>query len=161
LNDHNPSAPPVSEVADAVAPPSKVRKPVSVWLLQIVCVLMALLIVPLLAIGYENWRAASGIARIAILIGMLITLLVATLLVWAVIAAQRRSQFGRWLGVIVMGSIVAIAIFIIVSAEPNAHMPDAAIAVFFAVVSLIALAATSLLFSSAFSKRARAWYGKP
>ena len=105
MNTHNPYTPPTAPVLDAAPPVVLVHKPTSVWLLQIVCGLAALVILIALPNSFAAWRVTppGNIARVALIVSLLLQLLVATLFIWTIIAAQRRSQFGRWLGVFMMG----------------------------------------------------------
>ena len=152
MNTHNPYSPPTAPVTDALQP--VVRKPVSVWLLQIVFALAALIILISLPNSFAAWRVtqAGAIARVALLVGLLLQLLVTTLFIWTIIATQRRSPFGRWLGLFMMGVLISILLF----AFFNAEIMDR-----YSIMAQIFTPLGLLLYFSAFSKRARAWYAKP
>ena len=78
---------------------------------------------------------------------------------WTLIAAQLRSQFGRWLGVFIMGSVIAIMMLIVAKSrfEPESF---ATVLGRYAGGVLVLTPLGLLLYFSAFSKRARAWYAK-
>lgn len=159
MNTHNPYSPPTAAVTDAVPPAAVVRKPVSVWLLQVVCGLAALAVLFVFVAGIVDWRATSpgDNRRHVLLASMFFLLLIVAVLVWALIAAQRRSQFGRWLGVFLLGSVIAILILIVSKSTVAGQESFTSVlgggAVVFTPTAL-------LLYFSAFSKRARAWYTK-
>jgi len=154
MKTHNPYAPPTTPVFDTAPPMVVVRKPVSVWLLQIVCALAALVILIALPNSFEAWRVTppGAIARVALIVSLLLQLMVATLFIWTTIAAQRRSQFGRWLGVFMMGILISILVFAFYNAGILGRD---------AVTALVLSPMGLLVYFSAFSKRARAWYAKP
>jgi hypothetical protein len=161
MNTRNPYTPPTAPVSDAALPVAVTRKPISVWLLQIVCVLAVLMILMTLARSFGAWREAApdSISRVAVRTSMLVQLLIVALLVWTLIAAQLRSQFGRWLGVFIMGSLIAILMLVVAKSrfEPETF---ATVLGRYTGGVLVLTPLGLLLYFPAFSKRARAWYAK-
>ena len=161
MNTHNPYTPPTTEVADAESPRPAVRKPVSVFLLQIVCTVAALLILSGVPTVFKVWRFTDGVARVASLISLLLQLLFASLLVLTIFATQRRSQFGRWLGVFLMGSAAALLLLAAFQMRYRGEqLPVATTVGFYIGFALTILVPLLLAWFPAFSKRARAWYAK-
>jgi hypothetical protein len=153
MNTHNPYTPPATPLADTAPPLVVMRKPISVWVLQIICALAALVILLAVPGSFDAWRAAPAgdLARFAMSFAMLLEMLVASLFLWTFVAAQRRSHFGRWLGVCMLGVLISILLF----AFSNAEMLDR-----FLTWALVFTPLGLLVYFSAFSKGVRAWYGK-
>lgn len=153
MSTHNPYTPPAATVSDAPLRVAIASKPVSVWLLQIVCGLAVFVILNAVPRSFAKWSAAppGDIARVALLIAVLLELLVASLFAWTIVAAQRRSQFGRWLGVFMMAILISIVAF---------AFSNAGILGRFTVTASALAPLGLLLYFPAFSKRARAWYGE-
>jgi hypothetical protein len=161
LNTHNPYTPPTTQVADAEPPRPVVRKPISVFLLQLVCALLTLLLLSGIPTVFKVWRFADGMARVASLISLLLQLLFVSLFVWTIIATQRRSQFGRWLGVFLMGSAVALLVLAAFQMRYRGEeLPMATTLGFYIGFALSILVPLSLVYFPAFSRRARAWYAR-
>jgi hypothetical protein len=160
MNPHNPYTPPTAPVADTAPPAIVVRKPVSVWLVQIVCALAVLLFLYGLSTSIGSLTASQGgIARVSLLVSLLLRLLVASLFVTTIIAAQRRSPLGRWLGVFIIGSLLVLCVLASVKTPSVAQESFATRLGGFIGIALVLVALGLLLYFSAFSRRARAWYG--
>jgi hypothetical protein len=129
------------------------RKPVAIWLLQIVCALAALMFLHGAYTTSSAWRATAPgeVVRVAYLSSVLLQLLFATLWVVTVFASQRRAPFGRWLGAALMASLAAILGYGVNAMPFNIRG---------SVMALFLVLSAALIWFATFSKAARAWYAR-
>lgn len=113
--ESNPYAPPRAATIDvpAEAPTTvidRVRKPVSAWLLQLLCAIFivaslygtGLLVAQVVGLAHPVWPAVVG--GLVVYVG---------LLVWfgfAFVGTQRRAAHGRWLGLSVLGLMLLMCL---------------------------------------------------
>ncbi len=161
MNTHNPYTPPNAPVSDAPLSAAVVRKPVSVWLLQLICALAVLGFLYGLITSIGRLAASQAdIARLSLLVSLLLRLLTASLFVTTIIAAQRRSQLGRWLGTLLLAILVATMVFGFIKTTTLAGVSLPTLVGYFIGSALVLTPLMLLIYFSAFSKRARTWYGK-
>jgi hypothetical protein len=138
------------------------RKPVSIWFLQIILSIVAVLCLIGAAGGIAAWLKRPGapdLQSVAVLISSLIRLAVAVLAVWTIVAAQRRSSIARWLAALLLGGTVVISVLATAKA-PAAMIEQGAPTIFgyYLGVTLVLAPVALILWFSTLSKRARAWF---
>lgn len=154
----NPYTPPAASV-DGTPVNAPGKKPIAMWLLQIVCVLsvpVLLLYALLLALYSLDDKSDNNSGIVAALV------FVFGLLPWAVatlITIQRRSAASRWLGGSMIGLFVFICALPVISHltrdEENARSDPGAV-VFYGIIIAIEL---YWLYAFAFSPKAQRYLG--
>lgn len=157
----NPFSPPLSAVADmapATLPPAK--KPVSVWITQLVGAILACAAAYGLVKGLSPGGHASmfQIAFVVVIQGALTAFLLAV-----VIGAQRRTRYGRWMGLALVGlilvyvvvrSLLQLRLLTVMTGNEVSYQTGA----FFGSL-VVALLVGAWFRAFGFSPRSKAWFG--
>lgn len=160
MTNHNPFSPPLSAVADE--PPVQAAKPKAILVLQIGSGLLGLLFAASLARSAWNineWREHLSVhlgASVWIWHLIRFALVVASLAL--VLILQRRSQASRWIAV---AWLVIMIIVVPISGPklPNySTEPIGKISAYVVAMVLLQAPFALLIFFSAFSKKARAYF---
>ncbi len=160
----NPFAPPRSDVADIV---DVARKPKSVWLMQIVEILLACVFGLGLLKGTLSLLSGSSMSSLGFLAHCVFDVVVLWALVHATVASQKRRPLGRLLGLLLIAAIFAMFVYVAyINLRYSVVPPEAsveyrtghAIGQIFSIVLM--LCACAFWFRSfGFSRPARTWFG--
>lgn len=157
----NPFSPPLSPVAD-VAPAALpvAKKPVSVWITQLVGAILACAAAYGLVKGLrpDGHFSMFRVAFVVVIQGALTAFLLAI-----VIGAQRRARYSRWMGLVLVGmilvyvvvrSLLQLRLLIVMTGN---EVPSQAGA--FIGASSVALLVGAWFRAFGFSPRSKAWFG--
>ncbi len=156
----NPFSPPLSHVADTAPPLAAATKPVSVWVTQVVGAILAC------AALYGLVKALAPDRHVSVLQVTFVVVIQAAVTAFflaIVIGAQRRARYARWLGLLLIGAILAYSLVRTVAAlrllgvTVGAGVPEQVGAVVGS--GAIALLTGAWFRAYGFTKRAKAWFG--
>ncbi len=160
----NPYAPPRSDVADIV---DVARKPKSVWLMQIVAILLACMFGLGLLTGILSLVSEDSTRPFYILARCVFNVVALWALVQAIVASQKRRSRGRWLGLLLIAAVFAMFIYAGYFNLVHVRSPANASAEYRAGQSVGAFLGVALMLCACalwfrrfgFSQPARTWFG--
>lgn len=141
----------------------RVRRPISVWIAQIVLLIFAVMFIVILVVSLAA-PANAGIPIAGMLIAIAINLFLSSLCLASFVGMARRKRYGRWIGVTVL-SLFLISVILGSLQRPagpysyyeysNATQRIAGIATEIVLTGLFLL----LILRLAFAKRVTAFFG--
>jgi len=156
----NPYSPPAVKVDGALQPDAPPRKPWAVTILQVVSAIFLVLV----AVGiYRSvtalmeWRAA-GVNVTQVLLGFAWRAAIPLLLFVMLYQLPKRTQTGRWLGILLIAGFIAIPIYLFFfPAKPIGTSISNTLGAAIGCLMLIA-PFTWWLYAFGFSRKARAYF---
>ena len=162
MTDHNPYSPPVAQVADTAEP---ARKPIAVWLLQLIAAIIV--VVGALGIMRGLWfvQQVNEHKRINIngptVSWFLQHFAIVAFAAASIFVVQRRSIFGRWFAFVSVLALVSAVTWNSPQFPQPSERYRADLFQYFSGAALVYGPLLLLIFFCAFSRKARAYYSHP
>jgi len=156
----NPYSPPEASVADAVVADTPPPKPWAVTVMQVVGPVLLVAVSYAVVRNFMNmlqWQKA-GVDITRMLTNYSTRAVIPLLLLYMLFQLPKRTQLGRWLGILLIALIIAVPLYFFVFVNPVRLSSSAA-----AMGQLIGFLITTLpflywLYAFGFSKKARAYF---
>ena len=160
---HNPYTPPSAGVADAVSEEPAPPKPIAVTIAQVIGVVAAAALAWVMtryAIAFLEWQKFGSPPPLWFLeLGIRVAIFAAVALM--LYELPRRTELGRWCGVLMILAILTFPIYLLVTMQPEDTATPWALFGFVLGFLVTSLPVVYWLYAFAFSRKARAYFRGP